>query len=197
MYVVVNGELADAGSPWTNTWTLFCEDASDSNALQNIGSYIVPAFVENYYGPLLNFLSVYTAITSVSLREYGDLDSGYDWTGLAVIGAAGGPPYPAFVTINFELVRNNYAFKSGRKGIAGLTPTYTANNGRMTNGARAALSEAVEGWSTDWTMEAGAADYTFVPRIIHNPSAIEVVPTSYSPVSSVACRGFGSQNTRK
>lgn len=197
MQAVVNGHLNDSGSPWTNTWTFYCTAASDPNGLQNIGLYIVPSLLETFYLPLQGTLSQYCAVTDVSLREYGNTASGYDWAGHAVLGTYGGQPYPAFVTMSVELVRDNYAFKNGRKGIAGLASIHTGNNGRMLPASRASLQDLIEGWADEWHVEAGAADYTFVLRIVHDPSNIEVAPTAFSDVLSVAVRGLGSQNTRK
>lgn len=197
MHATVTGQLADAGTEWINTWTFYCSAATDFNALQNIGSYIVPSLLETFYGPLEGTLSQYCAATSVALREYGNAASGYDWAGLAILGTYAGQPYPAFVTANIELVRDNYAFKNGRKGIAGLAAIHTGNNGKMLPASQAAISDLVEGWADEWHVEAGEAEYTFVARIVHNPSDTDTVPTAFSDVRQAVCRGLGSQNTRK
>lgn len=197
MHVTVNGQLGNASSPWTNTWTLECTNASDFNALQNIGSYIVPAFLTAWYTPLAPLISLYSAVTSVLLREYGNPASGYDWSGLFTNGSSGGNPEPSFVTASMSLVRDNYSFKSGRKGIAGIAAGYGDTTGKMTTTYRTAFAAAASVWKDELEIEAGAADYTFVARIVHDPSNIHVVPATHSDIISVACHGFGSQNTRK
>lgn len=197
MRVVVSGQLGDASSTWKNTWTLYCLDASDFNALQNIGAWIVPAFLEFYYAPLNGLISQYCAVTGVELREYGDPSGGYDWNGLYPIGTGGGVPEPNFVTASIQLVRDNYAFKSGRKGIPGLVPGQQGQNGKMTNASKQQWTDNVVGWTGQLNVEAEAAVYSFVLRIVHNPSNIDVVPTAFSRVVAAVCKGYGSQNSRK
>jgi hypothetical protein len=197
MRAIVNGYLGDAGQPWTNTWTFYCSNSSNFNALQNIGEFIVPSLLAQYYAPLTSYFTSYGVVTSVNLREYGDPSGGFDWTGTYALSTSSAQPMPSFVTYSIKLGRDNYAFKPGRKGLPAVPVVAGGIDGRLLPAARTAMNVILAGWVGEWTVEADAAEYTFEPVIVHNPSDIDVVPTARSNVVSATVTGFGSQNTRK
>lgn len=197
MRVVVEGYLYDVSQTWINTWTLRCIESSDANALQNIGSYIVPAFLEWFYGPLEPFFSNQAWVNKVSLREYGNLESGYDWSGAYQLATTPAQTLPAFVTYSVQIGRNSYAFKPGRKGLPGAQTNRMGNDGRMINADKGLMNTVLENWAETLNVEAGAALYEFAYVLVKNASDIDAVPPLWTSVTSAKVNGFGTQNTRK
>lgn len=197
MRVVVEGYLYDPGQTWINTWTLRCQESSDANALQNIGSYIVPAFFLHFYDPLRVFFSNQAVATKVTLREYGNEESGYDWVGSYPLNSTPGQTLPNFVTYSVQVGRNSYAFRPGRKGLPGALTGRMGLDGRMIPADRGLMNTQLENWVETMNVEAGAATYEFGYVLVKNATDIDVVPTVWTQVTSAQVNGFGTQNTRK
>lgn len=198
MRATVYGTLPNASNPVINTWDFECIASSDFNALQNIGADIVASFMARYYDPLRILMHQEYRIQRVELREYGDLEGGYDGTGLVWHGASSGIPLPPFVTYNVQLVRSEFDQRSGRKGFAGCNSAALTGLGGLNDVARNQFNLVFGGWrDTEWTVEAGAADYSFQEVVVAGKYNIKVVPAKWTKVSGYSINGFGTQNSRK
>ena len=198
MRVTVFGTLPGASNPIINTWDYQCIVASDANALQNVGSYIAASFMARYYAPLVLTMHQEYRINRVELREYGDPEGGFDLNGNLFQGGSSGLPLPPFVTYSVKLIRANYDFKSGRKAFAGCNSAALTGLGGLNATTINTFQTVFSGWlDTEWTVEAGEADFTFQEVLVRSADGINTVPSAFSTIQGYSLEKFGSQNTRK
>lgn len=196
--MVVSGYIGIPSHDFNNVFDFQCIAASDANALQNIGPSIVPAMLQQIYEPIKGWISAMVMVNHVSLRDPAMPQEGYDWLGSYFPGEVSGTPLPPFVTYSVELQRSNYAIRNGRKGIPGPVIAALDANGDLNSTARSFITNALATWIDGFNVETGGgAEYTFALRIAREPEGPEQDPSVWSNVSGVACRKFGTQNSRK